>query len=287
MKLPEWFKKKDGECQSGRGIKPHGFIERNLARFASIIKEVFTTEEYASRGGLLQRLDGRAKLTGFFLLLAAGAMTGSALFLFGVLVVIAVLASVSRVGIAPVAKRVFPSLVFTFFLVLPVTVNAVTPGKELFGYNGFAVTREGLLTGGFFLLRVVVMLSLTALLALTTRQSDFFKGLGRLIPAFFVTALFFTFRYAVILIKTAEDATMARKSRSIGRAGVTESQSWFASRAALILKRSFSMADEVNMAMISRGFAGKVRTPPAGALGARDYLWIGFSSFVLFLSIGT
>jgi energy-coupling factor transporter transmembrane protein EcfT len=82
------------------------------------------------------------------------------------------------------------------------------------------------------------------------------------------------------------DAALARKSRTIDGTGVKEAQRWFASRAAFILKRSLSTAEEVSMAMVSRGFDGKVRISPAGPLGRGGYLWLGATSFFLFLSFG-
>lgn len=287
MSLPEWLKESRKEaCPAGRGARPPGFIDRTLANFSSVVREVISTERYSARDGALQGLEPRAKLAGFFLMVAASAFTGSAVFLSGVLALSAVLSVMSRLGVGPLAKRVSPPVLFTLVLALPVTLGLVTPGAEAARFFGLTLTMEGLLTGGFFVLRVAAMVSLASLLALTTRQADFFRGLGRLAPGLFVTALFFTFRYVLILIKTAEDATLARKSRTVDGAGLRDSRRWFASRAALILKRSFNMAEDVSMAMISRGFAGKMAAVPAGALRGRDYFWLGFTSFVLFLSLG-
>lgn len=288
IKLPEWFKDSRDQTRSGGTLRPSGFIEKSIAGFSAAVIKAFSTEEYASRDGALQRLEPRAKLAGFFLFVAASAIAGNALFLSGVLLFAVAMSIKTGIGLAPLAKRVLPAAAFTFVLALPVSLNVVTPGRELAGAFGLAITGEGLMTAGFFILRVTTMVTLASLLALTTRQADFFRGLGRIIPGFFVTALFFTFRYVFILIKTAQDAALARKSRTVQRAALRESQRWFASRAALILKRSFQMAEEVNMAMISRGFSGRiVSASNAAAFSGRDYLWIGFTSFVLFMSFGT
>lgn len=287
IRLPDWLNASVKEARSGKGLRSPGFIEKNLSGFSDTIMKAFSTEEYASRDGVLQRLDPRAKLAGFFLLILAAAIAGSALFLSGVLLFSGAMSIKTRVGLLPLAKRILPAFVFTSVIALPVSLDLMTPGREIAGAFGVAITAEGLMTAGFFLLRVTTMVTLSTLLALTTRQADFFRGLGRVIPGFFATALFFTFRYVFILIKTAQDATLARKSRTIQRAALRESQRWFASRAALILKRSFSMAEEVNMAMISRGFSGRIKsTKGAARFAGRDYLWMGFTSFVLFMSLG-
>ncbi len=288
IRLPEWMNGPRQETANGRRLRSPGFIDRNIKAFSASMLKALSTEEYASRRGALQSLDPRAKLSGFFLLVAASALSGSALFLSGVLLFAAAMSMKTGVGLSPVVKRVLPGFFFTLAISLPVAFNFVTPGRELVGAFGVAVTIEGLQVAGFFVLRVSTMLTLASLLALTTRVSDFFRGLGRIIPGFFVTALFFTFRYVFILIKTAQDAALARKSRTIQRAALSEAQRWFASRAALMLKKSFSVAKKVNMTMISRGFSGRIRSAHSSAqLAGRDYLWIGFSCFVLFLSVGT
>ena len=131
------------------------------------------------------------------------------------------------------------------------------------------------------------MALLASLLMLTTRQSDFFTALKRLkAPALFVTALFLTFRHIFILIKVAEDMLLARRSRAISRARPKDLQGWFASRVMFLLKKSVFIAEEVSMAMTARAFSGRVKPFGFKRLGGRDYMWLGASFFILFLSLG-
>lgn len=287
--LPEWLKEaRPSPCPPGSGRKSRGFVEKTLRNIASVMKEALVSEEYAKRRGLLQGLETKARLAGFFVLIAAGASAGRAFMLLAIMVVAATLSYLSGVGLRALMRRVLPALAFTSVLVLPVFFDFITPGAELWVFEAgrlrAALTREGVETGLFFMLRVSSMASLASLLLLTTRQADFFRGLGRFVPSLFVTALFMTFRYALILLKIAEDSALARKSRCVKASGVGESQSWFATRSGLILKKSLSMAEEVNMAMASRGFTGKVKTFGTGPLRGRDYLWLGFTVFFLFMS---
>lgn len=287
MTLPDWMRRPGPQtCPAADGMRPQGFIEKSLRNFASVIREALTSEGYAARDGLLQRLEPRAKLAGFFLLITAAAFPESWLFLLAVLILTLCLSASTKVGAGPLVKRALPATVFTAVLAIPAAFSFVTPGRELLGAGGVAVTAEGIKTALFFVLRVSTMAALASLAVLTTRQADFFRGLGRLVPAFFVTALFFTFKYVIILVKVAEDAALARKSRTFDRASVREAQRWFASRAALLLKKSLNTAEEVSMAMVSRGFDGKVRSSSKGTLGGPEFLWLGATSFVLFLSLG-
>ncbi|MBW7957520.1 MAG: cobalt ECF transporter T component CbiQ [Deltaproteobacteria bacterium] len=281
--LPEWLKGR-AEAPAFLNAGSAGFLKRSLANFASAMKRVYTSGDYSSRKGALQAIEPRAKLAGLFFIIIAASLAHSAIFLSGVLVLAVALSFISRVGPGPLVKRTLPAFIFTLIIVLPLAFGAVTPGKEVLDVFGASVTGEGLHNAGFFLLRVTAMVSITMLLSLTTRETDFFRGLGRFVPAFFATALFLTFRYSFVLIKIAEDSAFARKARTITGARAVESRMWFAGRAALLLKKAYGVAEEVGMAMVSRGFDGKLKTAPARALRGRDYFWLGFASFVLFLS---
>ena len=286
MTLPDWMKGPVPEvCPAAPGSKPRGFVEKSLKNFASVLSKAFTAQ-YSARDGMMQRLEPRAKLAGFFFLILASALSESWVFILTLLGLTAGLSIITKVGAAPLLKRALPAVVFTAVLAAPAIFSFVTPGRSLVDLWGLTVTAEGVRTALFFVLRVSSMAALASLAVLTMAQADFFSGLGRLLPGFFVTALLFTFKYVLILLKTATEAALARKSRTIDSRGVKEAQRWFASRAAFILKKSLNMAEEVSMAMVSRGFDGKVRVNPAGPLGRGEYLWLGAASFCLFLSLG-
>lgn len=286
MTLPDWMRGPVPEaCPAVGGQKARGFIEKSLKNFASVLKKAFTAD-YAARDGVMQRLEPRARLAGFFFLLLAAALSESWVFISSLFALTVCLSIITKVGAATLLKRALPAMVFTAVLAAPAVFSFVTPGFALVDIGGLTITVEGLKTALFFVLRVSMMAALASLAVLTTSQADFFRGLGKLLPGFFVTALFFTFKYVLILVKTAIDASLARKSRTIEGQGVKEAQRWFASRAAFILKKSLNMAEEVSMAMVSRGFDGKVRLSPAGPLGRGEYLWLGVASFFLFLSFG-
>ncbi|MEK7774176.1 MAG: cobalt ECF transporter T component CbiQ [Deltaproteobacteria bacterium] len=292
VRLPEWLREAEkGPCPSGAGKASRGFAEKNLEVIASFLSGVFTSGEYASGPGVLQSVDPRARISGVVALVAACAFTSRAAFLAIEFFVIIVIAVASNLSLGAVMKRVLPSFVFTSVLIAPALFDFVTPGADIFGVTvggaRVSMTREGISTALFFLARAAAMVSLAAILALTTRHSDFFRGLnGLFIPSIFVATLFMAFRYLLILLKTAQDMSLARKSRMIGADDLAGSRGWFSYRAALILKKSMGLSGEVNMAMVSRGFTGKVRTFEGPSLSGRDYAWVGFTVFMLFISFG-
>lgn len=286
MTLPGWMRgpsqRSFPECRGRTG----SFVDRSLKNFASVFKKVYATESSSARDGFLQRMEPAFSLAGFFFLTLAAAFTGSAVFLLALLALAYCLSVATRAGALPLLKRSFPAIVLTATLAAPAVFGFVTPGRALVEAGGASITYEGVRTALFFSLRVSTIISLVSLAALTTTHSGLFRGLSRLLPSFFATALFFTFRYALILVKTAEEAALAKKSRTICGLGAPEGRRWSASRAAFILKRSQSMAEEVSMAMAARGFDGQVRLTPDGRLRAAEFLWLGAASFVFFLSFG-
>lgn len=284
MRLPEWFNEaKSGQCPTGCVVKRERFVDRSLRSIARYMRDVAATQDAAAHNGLLQALDARVRISGMLILIAASAVTVGWFVLIGVLFISAALAYASRVSLRALARRIVLPFIFTAVIISPVFFGIGAQGQGA-SFSGNAAV---FFSGAFIIFRVTVMATLSALLVLTTRQADFFKGLSGLpVPPLFVTALFMTFRYLFILIKTAEDAAMARKSRVIMGGRIGEPQAWFASRAALLLHKSLSVAMDVNMAMVSRGFSGgKLMTTGHKPMKARDYLWLGAASFVFFLSL--
>ncbi|MBI5563185.1 MAG: hypothetical protein HY894_10110 [Deltaproteobacteria bacterium] len=277
--VPEWFKEARGApCMTGGSYRQEGFVEKSLRTIAAYAREAASPDETAGKRGLLQALDVRARMAGMLLMIIAAAITASAWMLAALGLLCVMTAIASRVSMRALAGRVAPSLAFTAVIAAPVFF-----GIGMNGGRGHAAA-----AGAFFIARAAVMVSFASILALTTTQTGFFKGIGRMpLPPVFTAALFMTFRYVFILLKIAEDAAFARKSRAIGKGSSAEARSWFASRMALLLHKSLCMAEDVFMAMASRGFnGGRIRTADPGRIRPRDYLWIGAASFVLFLSFG-
>lgn len=292
IKIPQWLEKTgEGFCPSCAVGKGRGFIEKNIEAMSSFIKEVLEPEIFSKKSGLLQAIDPRARLLGVLLFIISAAMLKSILLIIGILLIVMVMAVASRINVIVLLKRMLPVLVFTFFLVLPTAFNLITPGDviiKIFSFNDFElyISKQGLETISILFLRVLSMASLMSLFMLTTGYPDIFRALQSFpIPKFFVTALSMTFRYIMVLIKVAEDSHLARKARTIKPLTVREGQAWLASRIWLIMQRSMEIAENVYLAMSARGFTGEVKTMSVFVMKGRDYVWMGFSIFILLLSM--
>ncbi len=268
-----------------------GFLDRTLLAVARAMEQFFFSEHYAGRHGLLQALDIRFKLGSFLLLLCLASFlhTLPALWLlFGVSLLLAVL---SRVPIRFFMKRALLIVpLFTALIVLPATMNIVTPGDPLWtvvklgharvwGPYGLpaeiAITRQGLLGGAVFVSRVAVSVSLAVLLTLTSRWTDVFAGLRALfVPRIFVMTLSMTERYLFIFLRLIQDMYRARKSRTIRPLPPSFERSWIASRIGVTYRKSTEMSSAIYHAMLSRGFRGEFFALRRFHAAAKDYLWI-------------
>lgn len=292
--LPSWLKEARREpCPAhiGGGAWARGFVDRSLDNITFFTKRLITTASSASASGALQSIEPSARLFGLLTIALAAAITVSSIVLGLIMLATAMLAIASKVGLIELVKRIAPSAVFAFILMTPAFLSFIFPGEDVLPMGPSAYKTAQAASGAsfvlFFVSRVVAVVSLAALLSLTTTPGALFNGLARLkVPPLFVATLFMTFRYLFILLTIAEDAAQARKSRTIGRIRTTASRRWFASNAALILKKSMNTAEEVGMAMASRGFTGSFKTFTGAPLAGRDYMWIGFSLFVFFISLG-
>jgi cobalt ECF transporter T component CbiQ len=290
MKIPAWFGTETAPPARGEA-QTEGFVEKNLGAVAGFMKEVLESHEYSRRKGMLQAIEARARTGGILILVVSAAFMEKTLSLLAMVLVAAAIMRLSQVDGASLLKRVLPPALFTGILVIPAFFSFVTPGSEIVGFtvagSRIAMTVEGVEVGLRLLVRVSVMVSFVALLFLTTKEADLFRGLkGIPVPGFFITALFMTFRYILILLKMVEDSNLSRKSRTIRRTALKGSQGWFAGRVAFLFQRSINISEEVTLAMASRGFKGRVRTLEDKTLSGRDYLWLGFASFVFFIALG-
>ena len=296
--LPSWFKEaRKDSCQAHISGGTHGrsYVDRSLDNITSFTKRLITMDGGGSGRGSLQSIEPAARLFGLLTIALAAAITVSSIVLGLIILATALLALCSRVGLIELVKRTAPSAVFAFIMMTPAFLSFIFPGEETLpmgpsAYKTSLTSSQAAYGAGsvfFFVARVSAVVSLAALLSLTTTPGALFNGLARLkVPPLFVATLFMTFRYLFILLTVAEDAALARKSRTIGRTNTADARRWFASRAALILKKAMNTAEEVGMAMASRGFTGIFKTFSGAPLVGRDYLWIGFSLFVFFVSLG-
>jgi cobalt ECF transporter T component CbiQ len=172
-------------------------------------------------------------------------------------------------------KRVWLALpFFTGMIILPALF--ITPGPALVQFPlGLAITRTGVISGLFLLLRVSSSVSLTLLMILTTPWNTVLSALTVLrIPDVFILILGMTYRYIYLLLHTANDMFLSRKSRVVGRLDAAEDRRMLAAISGTLLSKSLNMSSEVYLAMQSRGFRGSIVTLKPFKMKRRDWFWL-------------
>ncbi len=258
-----------------------GVSEKTLGDLAQALEQSLFAENIARQPGLLQALDPRIKIISILALLIAAGLSRSLLVLLGLYGVTLVLAWRSAVPMGFFVKRVWLFMpFFTGIIALPAFF--ITPGPPLVALPlGLTITRPGALTALFLLLRVSTSVSLGVLLMLTTAWPTLLKALGVLrVPEGFLLILGMTYRYIYLLLRTAEDMFLSRKSRVVGRMSSAEERHVVAASAGTLLNKSLHLSGEVYLAMQSRGYRGQARTLDTFRMRALDWTWAAVIAFV-------
>ncbi len=253
-----------------------GVLEHTLHGITEALERALFAEETSSRAGLFQSLDPRVKLLSVLALLIGVNLSRSLLIIAVVYLFILLLAVLSSIPPGFFIKRVWLALPF-FTGVIALPALFMTPGPALLHLPlGLAITRTGLTAVLFLLLRVSTSVSLTLLLILTTPWNTILSALGVLkVPDVFILILGMTYRYIYLLLHTANDMFLSRKSRVVGKLSTAENQKMLAAISGTLLNKSLAMSSDVYLAMQSRGFRGTMVTLKPFRMRTKDWYWLG------------
>ena len=257
-------------------------VERSLASFVDALEHAFYAEESAKKNGLLQKLDPRIKIAAVFPLIVIAALArrlGVIVALFATAVVLALL---SRVPLATLAKRVWLGvLIFTGFISFPALF--LTPGVAIYTLPllGWSVTEQGLRAAMYLIMRAETAATFSVLLVLCTPWSFVLKALRVLrLPIVLVVILGMTYRYIFLFLRNAHDMFMSRKSRMVGRLDGGEQRRVATASAGVLMSKTIQLSGDVYLAMRSRGFQGEVYV-----LDEFQTHWFDWAMLAVFISI--
>jgi cobalt/nickel transport system permease protein len=258
-----------------RSHRRTGILEHTLGEITGTLERALFAEEISTRDGLFQSMDARVKVLSVLLLLISVSLSHSLLVIGSIYLLVFVFAWASAISAGFLIKRVWLALpFFTGLVILPALF--ITPGRALLHLPlGLVITRTGVSTVLFLLLRVSTSVSLTLLLILTTPWNTVLSALSVLhVPDTFILILGMTYRYIYLLLHTANDMFLSRKSRVVGRLSTSENQKMLAAVSATLLSKSLNMSSEVYLAMQSRGFRGTVTTLKPFRMQPKDWAWL-------------
>jgi len=205
---------------------------------------------------LIHRLPAHAKvlaLLGFMLTVVATPRTWWPVFA-GYLLVLAVVIALSQVPPLYLVKRMVIELPFVVFAVLMPFI-ATGPRTELLGLT---VSEPGLLAGWALLVKGTLGVLASLTLAATTEPRELLRGLERLrLPTELVSILGFMIRYLDVVTDEMRRMRIARESRGF-RASSPRHWPVVARSAGALFIRSYERGERVHLAMLSRGYTGRL-----------------------------
>lgn len=205
---------------------------------------------------VLHRIPAHAKLIGLLGFIIVVVLTpGEFLLAFtGYAVIVAGLAWLSEVPAAYLLRRVWP--VMPFLLVAAVLPFVATGERIDVGPVSLAV--EGLRGGLTLALKVILSAASAVIFAATTEPGHLVRGLDQLrLPQPLVQILAFMLRYLEVVTDEVRRMSIALASRGF-RARSPRHWPVLARTMGALFIRSFERGERVHLAMVSRGYAGRM-----------------------------
>ena len=178
----------------------------------------------------------------------------------------------------PFAGMVAVSLPFT-------QAGEVVWSWQIFGFT-LTITDAGLVLFATVVVKAWLSVMVSGLLVATTPFPDLLKAMRSLhVPAVLTATISFMYRYLFVLVDEAMRLQTARAARSVG----TGRTVWWRARVlggmiGSLFIRSYERSERIYAAMLSRGFAGEVRTLTRLTWQARD-TWVGLAWVVVLAAI--
>ena len=257
-----------------------GFVGKTVSDITQALERSIFSEEQARFPGLLQQIDPRVKVLALLALIVVVALLRHIPAIVAVYFLGLALAVASRLPLGSFLKRSLIGIpLFAILVALPSLF--VMPGQQVAGFQltegiRFGISDNGLHSAALLVTRVAASVTLALLLVFTTHWADLLQSLRALhVPQAFVMVLGMTYRYLFLLLRLTNDMFLARTSRTIGRTTGGQDRRWMAATGGTLVGKSLKMSEDVYMAMISRGFAGEIRTIDRVKTSDTDWLFAG------------
>ncbi len=167
-----------------------------------------------------------------------------------------------------VASRSLIELPFVFFAVL----MPIFGSGERVEFFGVSLSRLGIESGASIIVKGTLGVLCAVCLSATTSAREILRGLERLrMPNLLVQIVSFMIRYVNVVSDEMARMKIARLSRGFEAQGV---RSWrfLANVAGALFIRSYERGERVYLAMLSRGYGGKLPDTGQGSAGTRQWV---------------
>ncbi|MGD0583030.1 MAG: energy-coupling factor transporter transmembrane component T [Bacteroidales bacterium] len=252
------------------------FLDRTIINSARAVRSVYLQAENADRATFMQKINPNVKLISLIYLVVVISFAGDLYEQIIITAVIFLLYLSARFNVIQVYRKIFfLAFIFGFLVVLPASLNIITPGKIIFNiitfkrsshfwiYNipqsiGFTV--KGFEVVALVFLRVLNSVSFALLIVFTTPFASLIKSFKIIgVADTFQMIISLAYKYIFILSRTIEETYFALKSRLSGNIKSRGIRKLVSGRIFFIFKRSMIIYENTYYAMVSRGYNGKVK----------------------------
>lgn len=250
-------------------------------------------DQYFYQDSRIHDLDPRVKVVVVLAFILSNAILPDGSWLaFGLVWMVLLVANeLSNLGLGFTFKRSFVALPFALVAVSAIFSPVGTPLAEWdMGFVTLVPTDFGLIRFFSILARSWLSVQMAILLVATTQFPDMIHAFEHLrVPRSLTTVISFLYRYMFVLMDEVFRMLRAREARSAGVPGQKRGGSiwWRAkvtgSMAGQLFLRSYERSERIYNAMISRGYAGHIRTLNPHAINSRDWLILAVSIGLLLM----
>jgi cobalt/nickel transport system permease protein len=252
------------------------FLDKTILNSANAVKSIYIQAENAGKENFIQKINPHVKLISLIYMAIVISVVRDPMaqiitsgFIFSLYII-------TRLNVFQVYMRIFfLAFVFGFLVVLPASLNIITPGKVIINlitfskpsyflfYNipeNIGFTENGFQVVLLVFLRVLNSVSFAFLIVFTTPFASFIKSFKIIgVPDMFLMIISLAYKYIFILSRTIEETYFALKSRLSGNIRSSSIRKLISGRIFFIFKKSMIIYENTYFAMVSRGYRGKVK----------------------------
>jgi cobalt/nickel transport system permease protein len=265
------------------------FLDKTIINAARAVKSIYLQAENATLDNFIQKINPYIKLFSLIYFAIIISFKSNLVAQIVITALIFILYVIARLKIFEVYRKIFfLAFIFGFVIVLPASLNVITPGKIIFNIITFTRPSHfwiytipqniGFTVNGFqvvllVFLRVLNSVSFALLIIFTTSFPAFIKSFKIIgVPDTFLMIISLAYKYIFILSRTIEETYFALKSRLVGNIKGSNIRKLISGRIFFIFKRSVIIYENTYYAMVSRGYRGKVILQSQHHLAFRDFI---------------
>jgi cobalt/nickel transport system permease protein len=268
------------------------FLDKTILNSANAVKSIYLQGENGAKDGLIQKINPRIKFISLIYMAIVVSVVSTVTSQLIITIFIFSGYLLARLKTLDVYRKIlFLAFFFGFLVVLPASLNVITPGKiiinlisfnkpsHLWIYNipqSIGFTENGIQVVTLIFLRVLNSVSFAFLIVYTTPFPSFIKSFKILgVPDTFLMIITLAYKFIFILSRTIEETYFALKSRLSGNIRMSTIRKLVNGRIFFIFKKSVIIYENTYFAMVSRGYNGKIRLHSRNRFSVRDFIALG------------